>query len=209
MTQSKRLHATALSVVSLLIASNVNIRSTNAFQVPADPNTAYKSAIEKATNQPIIISNLPVDDDTYKCQVPCPFSQSPSGTALPAVSDLDITSIKSLPGGSNIGLSDSLRTRSFLRQTIDRPPVALPLSQSGVTAKVIPPRRSGTARTVIGLDNGPAEYWFDNRIHIFGNTGLWGGVHALMAPLATRLIDDAAYKGIDARDIVSSMRGYE
>ena len=90
-----------------------------------------------------------------------------------------------------------------MRDMADRPPVALPLSQSGVTTKVIPPRRNGIARTVIGLDNMPAEYWFDNRIHTFGNTGMWGGVHALMAPLATRLIDDAAYKGIDARTIVS------
>ena len=56
---------------------------------------------------------------------------------------------------------------------------------------------------MIGLDDSPAEYWFDNRIHTFGNMGLWGGIHALMALLATRLINDAVYKGIDAMDIVS------
>jgi len=43
------------------------------------------------------------------------------------------------------------------------------------------------------------EYWFNNRIHTFGNTGLFGGLHAAMAPGATKLIDDLAYNGMDAR----------
>lgn len=43
------------------------------------------------------------------------------------------------------------------------------------------------------------EYWFNNRIHTFGNTGLFGGLHAAMAPVSTKLIDDLAYKGMNAR----------
>lgn len=40
----------------------------------------------------------------------------------------------------------------------------------------------------------------------FGNSGPWGGVHALMAPLATRIIDDAAYEGKNAREVVSDLK---
>ena len=51
-----------------------------------------------------------------------------------------------------------------------------------------------------GVDNGElSEYWFNSKIHSFGNTGIFGGLHAAMAPMATKLIDDLAYKGIDAR----------
>ena len=46
-------------------------------------------------------------------------------------------------------------------------------------------------------------YWFDNRIHVFGNTGLLGGLHAFVAPFATRAIDDAAYEGEDVRTMIS------
>jgi len=46
-------------------------------------------------------------------------------------------------------------------------------------------------------------YWFDNRIHVFGNTGILGGLHAFVAPFATRAIDDAAYEGEDVRTMVS------
>lgn len=43
-------------------------------------------------------------------------------------------------------------------------------------------------------------YWFDRRIHNFGNTGWPGGVlHARVAPFATRLIDRLAYGGRDVR----------
>jgi ubiquinone/menaquinone biosynthesis C-methylase UbiE len=47
------------------------------------------------------------------------------------------------------------------------------------------------------------QYWFDNRIHIFGNTGILGGFHAAVAPLATKAIDGAAYEGEDIRTSVS------
>ena len=55
-----------------------------------------------------------------------------------------------------------------------------------------------------GEDKGQwdAEYWNHPHIHGFGNTGLGGSVHALLAPLATRLIDHLAYDGRDAREII-------
>ena len=51
-----------------------------------------------------------------------------------------------------------------------------------------------------GVDHKYAnEYWFDKRIHTLGNHGFWGAVHAAMAPISTKVIDMAAYDGIDIR----------
>ena len=44
-----------------------------------------------------------------------------------------------------------------------------------------------------------AGYWDDPRIHLFGNMGVRGGLHAALAPLSTRLIDRVAYEGVDLR----------
>jgi ubiquinone/menaquinone biosynthesis C-methylase UbiE len=175
------------------LTSFLVIKTIDGFQVGTDTNAVFKIAIERATNKPI---NLPIDDYTYSPKVPCPYSQQEKF-------DYDIKYIKNLPQDAVVGLSDSLRIRSLMRDMVDKPPVALPLSQSGVTTKLIPPRRNAVARTVIGLDKMPAEYWFDNRIHTFGNTGMWGGVHAVMTPLVTRMIDDIPYGGIDARNVVT------
>ena len=49
----------------------------------------------------------------------------------------------------------------------------------------------------------PDPYWYNDRIHTFGNTGIKGGFHAFVAPLATKIIDRAAYKNEDVRTTVS------
>ena len=43
------------------------------------------------------------------------------------------------------------------------------------------------------------RYWNDPRIHNLGNTGLGGAIHALLATVATRVIDHLAYGGRDVR----------
>jgi SAM-dependent methyltransferase len=43
------------------------------------------------------------------------------------------------------------------------------------------------------------QYWRDPRIHNLGNVGAGGALHALLAPLATGIIDSVAYKGRDVR----------
>jgi SAM-dependent methyltransferase len=53
------------------------------------------------------------------------------------------------------------------------------------------------------VDPGPTNYWFNSRIHAFGNTGLFGGLHAAVAPLFTKLIDVVAYDGNPVRDEIS------
>jgi hypothetical protein len=48
------------------------------------------------------------------------------------------------------------------------------------------------------------EYWFDARIHTLGNVGITGGLHAASAALATKVIDESAYNGVDVRQQVSN-----
>jgi SAM-dependent methyltransferase len=43
------------------------------------------------------------------------------------------------------------------------------------------------------------NYWDDPRIHILGNTGFGGIVHATFAPFVTKLIDNISYDGRDIR----------
>lgn len=48
-----------------------------------------------------------------------------------------------------------------------------------------------------------ADYWFNDKIHSFGNTGFFGMIHAVMAPFATWIIDQLAYDGKDVRTMIS------
>jgi len=58
--------------------------------------------------------------------------------------------------------------------------------------------RYASSRKKWGIDKvHPDEYWYNNKIHTLGNTGFGGALHALLAPLATKLIDNVAYKGVD------------
>lgn len=60
--------------------------------------------------------------------------------------------------------------------------------------------RYTSSRKKWGIDKvHPDEYWYNNKIHTLGNTGFGGALHALLAPLATKLIDNVAYKGVDIR----------
>jgi SAM-dependent methyltransferase len=47
-----------------------------------------------------------------------------------------------------------------------------------------------------------AVYWYDPRIHVWGNTGVRGAIHAAFAPLATYVIDQLSYEGFDPRKAV-------
>ena len=39
-------------------------------------------------------------------------------------------------------------------------------------------------------DVGTDEYWYDGRIHNLGNIGFFGGLHAALAPIGTKVIDN-------------------
>ena len=55
----------------------------------------------------------------------------------------------------------------------------------------------------------PAKYYYDSRIHNFGNIGLGGRVHALLAPHATKMIDNKCYNSINIRQKILSSYNQE
>ncbi len=69
---------------------------------------------------------------------------------------------------------------------------------------IAPSNIESASRTKWGTDyDHPEEYWFDDRIHTLGNAGFGGAVHAALAPFSTKIIDFAAYHGVDIRLKVS------
>jgi len=48
------------------------------------------------------------------------------------------------------------------------------------------------------------KYYYDRRIHNFGNIGLGGQLHSLLAPYATKLIDDKCYNSVNIRQAILS-----
>jgi ubiquinone/menaquinone biosynthesis C-methylase UbiE len=48
------------------------------------------------------------------------------------------------------------------------------------------------------------KYYYDPRIHNFGNIGLGGKLHSLLAPYATKLIDDKCYNSVNIRQAILS-----
>lgn len=53
-----------------------------------------------------------------------------------------------------------------------------------------------------------SEYWYDPRIHNWGNIGIRGFFHAFFAPLATWIIDCTSYSGLDIRKRVHGSEEY-
>ena len=48
------------------------------------------------------------------------------------------------------------------------------------------------------------KYYYDLRIHNFGNIGFGGHVHSLLAPYATKMIDDKCYNSVNIRQLILS-----
>lgn len=59
----------------------------------------------------------------------------------------------------------------------------------------------------IPINNFHKPYYFDDRIHNMGNVGFGGWVHAELSTLATKMIDNIRYDGIDIRQHV--IKNYE
>jgi ubiquinone/menaquinone biosynthesis C-methylase UbiE len=49
-----------------------------------------------------------------------------------------------------------------------------------------------------------SKYYYNRRIHNFGNIGLGGQLHSLVAPYATKLIDDKCYNSVNIRQAILS-----
>jgi len=48
------------------------------------------------------------------------------------------------------------------------------------------------------------KYYYDSRIHNFGNVGLGGQLHSLLAPYATTMIDNKCYNSVNIRQVILS-----
>jgi ubiquinone/menaquinone biosynthesis C-methylase UbiE len=54
------------------------------------------------------------------------------------------------------------------------------------------------------LTTAKPKYYYDRRIHNFGNIGLGGQIHSLLAPYATKLIDNKCYNSVNIRQAILS-----
>jgi ubiquinone/menaquinone biosynthesis C-methylase UbiE len=52
---------------------------------------------------------------------------------------------------------------------------------------------------IVSVFSSPIKYYYDNRIHNFGNIGFGGKIHSIVAPYATTIIDNTCYNSIDIR----------
>jgi ubiquinone/menaquinone biosynthesis C-methylase UbiE len=50
----------------------------------------------------------------------------------------------------------------------------------------------------------PTKYYYNSRIHNFGNIGLGGHLHSLLAPYATTMIDNKCYNSVNIRQLILS-----
>ena len=48
------------------------------------------------------------------------------------------------------------------------------------------------------------KYYYDPRIHNFGNIGLGGHIHSMLAPYATKVIDNKCYNSVNIRQYILS-----
>jgi hypothetical protein len=74
--------------------------------------------------------------------------------------------------------------------------ILLGIKSSLSMPNVVARSRCGRYVQLEGISDDPIPYWDDPRIHNFGNNS-W--ISATCAPIATKIIDMAAYDGIDLR----------
>ncbi len=55
----------------------------------------------------------------------------------------------------------------------------------------------------------PTKYYYNSRIHNFGNVGLGGHLHSLLAPYATTMIDNKCYNSVNIRQLILSRYNQE
>lgn len=55
----------------------------------------------------------------------------------------------------------------------------------------------------------PTKYYYNSRIHNFGNIGLGGHLHSLLAPYATTMIDNKCYNSVNIRQLILSKYNQE
>ena len=114
----------------------------------------------------------------------------------------------SLTGYGGTGYTGSAAAVSGIRRAKRSPAVYRAIAAARREQKArLPPRvdRSLQQRTsaLPRVERPPQyPYWYDPRIHNWGNIGAKGRFHATFAPLATAMIDQLSYGGLDVRKVV-------
>ena len=104
----------------------------------------------------------------------------------------------------------SLETASGVK--VNRPlPKTKKSKEEASQLTLVQPRTTTTPRpkllSSVFVDNRnyDEEYWYHPQIHTLGNAGIFGAIHAALAPLSTYIIDNVAYNGVDIRLKVSAV----
>jgi ubiquinone/menaquinone biosynthesis C-methylase UbiE len=97
------------------------------------------------------------------------------------------------PDGGNAITEHAVEKKLKTTKPVDTSPMSIDPSR---VARAIPPVSERA-------DPGPREYWFHPAIHTFGNGGLFGGLHAAVAPFFTKVIDVSAYDGKPVREAIA------
>ena len=97
-----------------------------------------------------------------------------------------------------VGLTAGLKTPPRVATRQVRPTrveVVLPQKRTPAIRRPPPTRPADPEKSYA------SEYWYDPRIHNWGNIGPLGFCHAFLAPLATWAIDQLSYGGMDVREV--------
>ena len=139
---------------------------------------------------------------------------APAQTRVPKVYGLpgDVAKVRAstVRGRSSLLRSSATieKTKRGSRRPVKRIVVVIPPKEGSTPKAALAPPSKVTAKQAAALPDAKLyehEYWFDPRIHNWGNVG-WGGlVHAIFAPLATYAIDKLSYGGVDVRRKVHEM----
>jgi hypothetical protein len=115
----------------------------------------------------------------------------------------DTSSVATLPlPATTTTTSNTITTRDIVLHGIT-PDTLAEIGKSIAAQRFAKPRHADS-RKKWGVDNTECcEYWYDSRIHTLGNIGFLGAVHAALAPLSTKIIDNVAYDGQNVRGFVA------
>lgn len=171
----------------LPIGSLMFIAYAHAFQVDSNINLNDQKAVEK-------LYKLKPESQTKVAQF-SNISISAENIMLPVLDDTTYSRRLPLFSGWFPFLEDMRNDHR-----------AKPLSETiNMKFHVPSSKKKQYRRSLPAMDDDPAEYWYHNKIHTFGNTGLLGAFHAVMAPVATKLIDTFAYSGRNIRSQVAEL----
>ena len=110
------------------------------------------------------------------------------------------------PTTTNLRLKSNLKLGPVARASSTSILVRAGQTKERMTVRVSAPGSMPMAPVVVPEPKSPRgqPYYFDERMHSFGNIGPGGRFHAFFAPLATLIIDKLSYDGVDARALVHS-----